>query len=149
MRKFKEYENYDEQTKIFLLLTVIKNLISKYGNISQIFDSEIFKKNILKQCLINYDLIEKEEGDKDFVNLEELTHEIKLKNQNEIKDYHEEIENKFRVIKEVDEDKEEENEEDEEEEIKEDKKDQNIENKENKKIRIINISKFIRCIFHR
>ena len=133
VRKFKEYENYDEQTKIFLLLTVIKNLISKYGNISQIFDSEIFKKNILKQCLINYDLIEKEEGDKDYVNLEELTHEIKLKNQNEIKDYHEEIENKFRVIKEVDEDKEEENEEDEEEEIKEDKKDKNIENKENKK----------------
>ena len=118
--KFKEYENYDEQTKIFLLLTVVKNLISKYGNISQIFENENMKKNILKQCLLNYDLTEKEEGDKDFVNLEELSHEIKLKNENEIKEFNEQMDNKFKVIKEVDEDKEEENDE-EEEEIKDTK----------------------------
>jgi hypothetical protein len=124
--KFKEYENYDEQTKIFLLLTIVKNLISKYGNISQIFGNEILKKNILKQCLINYDLTEKEEGDKDYVNLEELSHEIKLKNENEIKEFNEQMDNKFKVIKEVDEDKEEENDE-EEEEIKD-----SNEKKENK-----------------
>ena len=117
--KFKQDENFDEQTKIYLLLTVVKNLINKYGNISQIFETEIIKKNMLKQCLLNYELIEKEEGDKDFVNLEELTHEIKLKSKNDIKDYNEDINNKFKVIKEVDEDKEEENDEDEEEEIKE------------------------------
>ena len=126
--KFKEYENYDQQTKIYLLLTVIKNLISKYGNISQIFEHENFKKNILKQCLSNYDLIEKEEGDKDYVNLEELSHEIKIKNDNEIKDFNNHIDDKFKVIKEVDEDKEEENDE-EEEEIKDENK---IKNKEEK-----------------
>ena len=125
--KYKEYENYDEQTKIFLLLTVIKNLINKYGNISQIFEQENKKKNALKQCLVSYDLIEKEEGDKDYVNLEELSHEIKIKNENEIKDFNQEMDNKFKVIKEVDEDKEEENDE-EEEEIKDEKKGKKIEN---------------------
>jgi hypothetical protein len=128
--KFKEYENYDEQTKIFLLLTVIKNLISKYGNISQIFEQENMKKNALKQCLVSYDLIEKEEGDKDFVNLEELSHEIKIKNDNEIKEFNQQMDNKFKVIKEVDEDKEEENDE-EEEEIKDETKGQKVENNHN------------------
>ena len=129
--KYKEYENYDEQTKIYLLLTVIRNLISKYGNISQIFQNESTKKNILKECLTNYDLVEKQEGDKDFVNLEELSHEIKMKNEAEIKQYNEEIE-KFRVIKEVDEDKEEENDEEEEELKDENKKEiEDMEIKEN------------------
>jgi len=127
--KFKEYENYDEQTKIYLLLAVVKNLISKYGNISQIFEEENIKKNMLKHCLANYDLVEKEDGDKDFVNLEELSNEIKLKNENEIKEFNEEMENKFKVIKEVDEDKEEENDE-EEEEVKDDNKEEIIEDLE-------------------
>ena len=130
--KFKEYENYDEQTKIFLLLTVVKNLISKYGNISQIFKNENLKKNFLKQCLINYDLIEKEEGDKDYVNLEELSHEIQLKNEKEIKDFNEQMDNKFKVIKEVDEDKEEENDEVE-EEIKEAKEENKVNKNSDKK----------------
>ena len=128
--KFKEYESYDEQTKIYLLLAVVKNLISKYGNISQIFADSGMKKNSLKQCLANYDLAEKEEGDKDFVNLEELSNEIKLKNENENKEYNDE-DNKFKVIKEVDEDKEEENDE-EEEEIKDEKKHDIIEDKKEK-----------------
>ena len=113
--KFKEYESYDEQTKIYLLLAVVKNLISKYGNISQIFSDNSMKKNSLRQCLANYDLTEKEEGDKDFVNLEELSNEIKLKNENENKEFNDDMDNKFKVIKEVDEDKEEENDEEEEE----------------------------------
>ena len=131
--KFQEHENYDQQTKIYLLLTVVRNLINKYGNISQIFENELAKKNILKECLTNYDLTEKQEGDKDFVNLEELSNEIKFKNEAEIKELNEEIENKFRVIKEVDEDKEEENDEEEEEIKNEDKKDitEDIEIKEN------------------
>ena len=113
--KFKEYENYDEQTKIFLLLTIAKTLINKYGNISQIFEEDNNKKNLLKQCFEKYDLVEKREDDKDFINLEELSNELKLKNQNGIKDLNGEIDNKFKVIKEVDEDKEEENEEEDEE----------------------------------
>ena len=113
--KFKEYENYENQTKIFLLLTITKNLINKYGNISQIFAQDKIKKNILKQFLINYDLTEKEEGEKDFVNLEVLSNEIKMKNKNEMEEFNEQIDDKFKVIKEVDEDKEEENDEEEEE----------------------------------
>jgi hypothetical protein len=58
------------------------------------------KKKTLKKCLNNYLITEKEIGDKDYVNLET----IKKPNTNEYSD-----DNKFRVIKEVDEDKEEEN----------------------------------------
>ena len=68
------------------------------------------KKNILKQCLKKYDLTEKEESDNEYVNLEELSNEIKIKNEN-IKDFNKDIVNKFKVIKEVDEEKEEEYEE--------------------------------------
>lgn len=67
-------------------------------------------KNILKQCLKKYDLTEKEESDNEYVNLEELSNEIKIKNEN-IKDFNKDIVNKFKVIKEVDEEKEEEYEE--------------------------------------
>lgn len=42
--KYKEYEIYEHQTKIFLLLTTIKNLINKYGNVSQIFNENTNKK---------------------------------------------------------------------------------------------------------
>jgi hypothetical protein len=108
--KYKEYEIYEHQTKIFLLLTTIKNLINKYGNVSQIFNENNNKKNILKQCLTKYDLTEKEESDNEYVNLEELSNEIKIKNEN-IKDFNKDIVNKFKVIKEVDEEKEEEYEE--------------------------------------
>lgn len=62
--KFREYENYNEQTKIFLLLTVVKNLLNKYGNISQIFSNDINNKYKLMKCFMNYDLTEKEEGEK-------------------------------------------------------------------------------------
>jgi hypothetical protein len=108
--KYKEYEIYEYQTKIFLLLSTIKNLINKYGNVSQIFNENTNKKNILKQCLKKYDLKEKEESDNEYVNLEELSNEIKIKNEN-MKDFNKDIVNKFKVIKEVDEEKEEENEE--------------------------------------
>ena len=106
--KYKEYEIYEHQTKIFLLLTTIKNLINKYGNVSQIFKENINKKNILRQCLTKYELTEKEEGDNEYVNLEELSNEIKMKNENALKDFNKDIANKFKVIKEVDEEKEEE-----------------------------------------
>ena len=109
LAKYSEYENYDKQTKIFLLLNLARNLVKKYGNISQIYTIKntvnIKKKKSLKKCLQNYLIIEKEAGDKDFINLEnigEMNRDMQRKNE-----FHEE--NKFRVIKEVDEDKEEEN----------------------------------------
>ena len=103
--KFSEFENYDKQTKIFLLLNLARNLVKKYGNISQVYTIKntvnMKKKKTLKKCLNNYLIIEKEMGDKDYVNLETIKTQ-------KISEYSDEN-NKFRVIKEVDEDKEEEN----------------------------------------
>ena len=103
--KFSEFENYDKQTKIFLLLNLARNLVKKYGNISQVYTIKntvnMKKKKTLKKCLNNYLIIEKEVGDKDYVNLETIKTQ-------KISEYSDDT-NKFRVIKEVDEDKEEEN----------------------------------------
>ena len=113
LAKFSEFENYDKQTKIFLLLNLARNLVKKYGNISQIYTIKntvnIKKKKKLKKCLQNYSITEKDANDKDFVNLENFNRNIQ--NRNEINE-----ENKFKVIKEVDEDKEEENDADDEDE---------------------------------
>ena len=106
LAKFSEFENYDKQTKIFLLLNLARNLVKKYGNISQIYTIKntinIKKKKKLKKCLQNYSITEKDVNDKDFINLENIN--INIQNRNELSE-----ENKFKVIKEVDEDKEEEN----------------------------------------
>jgi hypothetical protein len=114
--KFSEFENYDKQTKIFLLLNLARNLVKKYGSISQIYTIKstvnMKKKKKLKKCLQNYLITEKEPGDKDFVNLET----INIINKNNQKDVFNDDHNKFKVIKEVDEDKEEENENEEQEE---------------------------------
>jgi hypothetical protein len=120
----KERESHEEQNKVYLLLTIVKNLINKYGNLSQIFKNEFSKKNKLKECLTNYNLIERDEENKDYVNLEELSNEIKA--QNKINNLKENID-KFKVIKEVDEDKEEENE----EELNDDNKNEIINKSEN------------------
>ena len=82
-------------------------MVKKYGNISQVYTIKnsvnIKKKKKLKKCLQNYLITEKDAGDKDYINLENINREIQ--NRNEIND----DSNKFKVIKEVDEDKEEEN----------------------------------------
>ena len=116
LSKYSEFENYDKQTKIFLLLNLARNLVKKYGSISQIYTIKstvnMKKKKKLKKCLQNYLITEKEPGDKDFVNLET----INIINKNNQKDVFNNDHNKFKVIKEVDEDKEEENENEEKEE---------------------------------
>ena len=116
LSKYSEFENYDKQTKIFLLLNLARNLVKKYGSISQIYTIKstvnMKKKKKLKKCLQNYLITEKEPGDKDFVNLET----INIINKNNQKDVFNDDHNKFKVIKEVDEDKEEENENEEKEE---------------------------------
>ena len=115
LAKFSEFENYDKQTKIFLLLNLARNLVKKYGNISQIYTIKnsvnIKKKKKLKKCLQNYLITEKDANDKEYINLENINREIQ--NRNEMSE-----ENKFKVIKEVDEDKEEENDLDEDNGIK-------------------------------
>ena len=115
LTKFSEYENYDKQTKIFLLLNLARNLVKKYGNISQVFTIKnsvnIKKKKTLKKCLQNYLITEKEKDDKDFINLESIVNERnnEINNRKGMKDLND-MNNKFKVIKEVDEDIEEENE---------------------------------------
>ena len=121
----KEQESHEEQNRVYLLLTIVKNLINKYGNLSQVFKDEFTKKNKLKECLMNYNLVERDEESKDYVNLEELSNEIKA--QHKLNNLKENIDSKFKVIKEVDEDKEEEND----EELNADNKNEIINNDEN------------------
>ena len=64
LSKYSEFENYDKQTKIFLLLNLARNLVKKYGSISQIYTIKstvnMKKKKKLKKCLQNYLITEKE-----------------------------------------------------------------------------------------
>ena len=108
--KFKEYEKnkkMDEGVKVELLLVVFKNLLKNYGNISQIYLSDINKKNILINCLNKYGLNEKIENDGNN-NIEIIQMNNKNDNNNsENKDNKNDLD-KFKVIKEVDEEKEDE-----------------------------------------
>lgn len=134
--KFRDNENYQTQAKLFLLLTIIKNLINKYGNISQIFDKDINKKKKLKKCLLKNDLREKEKGEVNYINLEDVINEItKMKNEKKKKELESKNNDNFKVINEVDED---ENEEENEEEIKNENSNKDINDinlEENNKIK--------------
>ena len=119
--KFKEFEKnkkMDENVKIELLLMVYKNLIKNYGNISQIYLSNETKKNLLKNCLNKYGIEEKQ--DTEYVGFNQNLEKNNIKNK-DINNNNKEIKNnldnkennkndmdKFKVIKEVDEEKEEE-----------------------------------------
>ena len=116
--KYKEYENnkkMDENVKIELLLMVFKNLVKNYGNISQVYLSNNTKKTLLKNCLNKFGIEEKENGDWNMENnLENIPdnnnrkEKILEKNKNLEKNENKNDINKFKVIKEVDEEKEEE-----------------------------------------
>ena len=70
--KFKEYEKnkkIGENVKIELLLIVFRNLIKNYGNISQIYNTNVSKKNIFKNCLTKYGLYEKAEGEDNIIEM--------------------------------------------------------------------------------
>jgi hypothetical protein len=88
---------------------------------------------------MNYNLIERDEENKDYVNLEELSKEIKA--QHKLNNLKENVD-KFKVIKEVDEDKEEEND----DELNDDNKNEIINSNENieqkKHEKILNNNKF-------
>ena len=111
--KFKEYENnkkMDENVKIELLLMVFKNLVKNYGNISQVYLSNNTKKTLLKNCFSKYGIEEKSNGGWD---TDGYLGGISQKEKNEKNKIIEKKENKndmekFKVIKEVDEEKEEE-----------------------------------------
>jgi len=105
----------DENVKIELLLMVFKNLVKNYGNISQVYLSNNTKKTLLKNCLNKFGIEEKENGDWNMENnLENIPdnpnrkEKILEKNKNLEKNENKNDINKFKVIKEVDEEKEEE-----------------------------------------
>ena len=111
--KFKEYENnkkMDENVKIELLLMVFKNLVKNYGNISQVYLSNNTKKTLLKNCFSKYGIEEKSNGGWDTdgylggISQKEKNKKNKIIEKKENKNDME----KFKVIKEVDEEKEEE-----------------------------------------
>ena len=113
--KWKEQEKnkkMEENVKIELLLVVFKNLIKNYGNISQIYNDKL-KKNMLKSCLNKYGISEKNENDEsDNSNnnnnlISSNNNKDKSKNNVENKENKNDID-KFKVIKEVDEEKEDE-----------------------------------------
>ena len=116
--KFKEFENnkrMDENVKIELLLMVFKNLVKNYGNISQIYLSDNNKKTQLKNCFNKFGIEEKENGDwglgPNFENMDNNPHnkeQFMEKNKNIEKKENKNDIDKFKVIKEVDEEKEEE-----------------------------------------
>ena len=92
--KLKESEQnklYNNQEKINILIILFRNLLKTYGNISQIYISNNKKKQNLKNVLEKYNITEKNEGEENIVQLKEGE---KNTTQNE----------KFRVIKEEDED---------------------------------------------
>ena len=111
--KFKEYEKnkkLDEGVKIELLLVVFKNLIKNYGNISQIYMGNATKINTLKNCFNKYGLKESEEGvSNNNIDMAQNNTKNNLEKNNimENKDNKNDID-KFKVIKEVDEEKEDE-----------------------------------------
>ena len=102
-KEIERVNKLNEGRKLNILLKLIKGVIFDIGNLSQVFRNDKYKQNILKNILERYNIKEKEEGTRDFINLWGLGLSNKYKffeNEN--------FENK--VIKEVDEDKEEESE---------------------------------------
>ena len=104
-KEIERVNKLNEGRKINILLKLIKDVVFDIGNISQIFNNDIYKQNILKQILENNNIKEKEQGTEDCVNLWGL----KIKNKfNFGNNNFENIENN--IIKEVDEEKEDESE---------------------------------------
>ena len=105
--KFKQKEKnkvFEEQNIMHLLLIIIKTLVEHYGNISYIFNSDINKKKRLNLLLLNHEIDEKKE-DK---NMNENKYKTNCTKSpylsGQIID--DEFLNKFKIIREVEEDKE-------------------------------------------
>ena len=119
-----DFDGMEMQNKIKLLiserkdfmLNLIKNIVKYYGNISQIYNDDINKKNILKSLLNKYDIKEKIKIDLNYISY--------IHKENNFED---------KIITEVDEDIENE-EEDEDKEDKDDEINQQINNNNNQPI---------------
>ena len=107
INKYLENEKNIEEKLFKLQLSIIKNLIKHYGNISQIYINDISKKEKLKNILYKNNIVEKERDNKnnfiDLVTLNKINTSVK----NIIKStFNKDVKYSFNIIKEVQEEKE-------------------------------------------
>ena len=90
---------------LILQLSIIKNFVEHYGNISQIFHDDKNKKEKLKNILFKYNIIEKENKNNiiDLVSLNKINNNVRkiIKNT-----FNNDVNYEFNIIKEVQEEKE-------------------------------------------
>ena len=137
--KFREKEKnrlFEEQNIMHLLLIMIKNMVEHYGNISHVYHDDINRKKIFQLLLLKYEIIEKKEDNINHnINMDINTNKNKFNNNNKYITYNksqftqgqiidDEFLNKFKIIREVEEDKEYDDSE-EEEKIKKEIKEEN------------------------
>lgn len=112
--KHKEKEKnklFEEQNIIHLLLIIIKNMIEHYGNISShVFQDDINKNKMLKLLLLKYEIEEKKEGSINTnLNINKINSKYNNFNNSQYLSgqiVNDDFLNKFKIIREVEEDKE-------------------------------------------
>ena len=112
--KHKEKEKnklFEEQNIIHLLLIIIKNMIEHYGNISShVFQDDVNKNKMLKLLLLKYEIEEKKEGNINMnLNINKINSKYSNFNSSQFLSgqmVDDDFLNKFKIIREVEEDKE-------------------------------------------
>jgi hypothetical protein len=111
-KEIERVNKLNEERKVNILLKVIKSIINDCGNVSQIFYNNKKKEELLKNVLEKYNIVEKKEGEDNYINLKSLNLTNDINYTYKYNKYHNYIDedNIFenKVIREVDEDKEEE-----------------------------------------
>ncbi len=112
-KEIERVNKLNEERKVNLLLKVVKSIINDCGNVSQIFYDNNQKQKLLKNVFEKYNIIEKKEGEENYINLRNINfnnnntnYTYKYNKYHNFIDEDDIFENK--VIREVDEDKEEE-----------------------------------------
>ena len=94
-------EKIKQQKQIQVLISLIRNLIKIYGNLSHLFENDDNKKILIKSLFLRYNIKEKEwnEGDDLFDMYEKLVKEQKEENYH---DRYQKEKEEFNTIKEED-----------------------------------------------
>ena len=111
-KEIERVNKLNEERKVNILLKVIKSIINDCGNVSQIFYNNKTKEELLKKVLEKYNIVEKKEGEENYINLKSLNLTSNINYAYKYNKYHNYIDEddifENKVIREVDEDKEEE-----------------------------------------
>ena len=115
MRYKKREKNrlFEEQNIMHLLLIIMKNMVEHYGNVSHVYHDDINRKKILQILLYKYEIIEKKEENLNLHN----NLDMNINNKKKFNKFNksqftpgqiidDEFLNKFKIIREVEEDKE-------------------------------------------